>query len=1049
MKFNNVLFLYFVFFTTILNAQVDSTKISPETVGSISMSIRPGSEAGALNIRSQFCPSENFDFRTCEGVISGSTDVGGLFKVKLPPAFGDGNKSWKQENDIWSYTWPYPEGITVNVAAQLVADGLKLVYTLKNTSSNALDTVQLHTCIPTTEAPGFFPEPTVRNGEKIWAELYERLFLWSDGRRFSFAEARLADSESHLAFVYRTAAPVHWGWWVNGSETFNLPLIALTSRDRRHTVALAFNQAIWASSNVGDERACFHLFPWFGRIEPGKSVTVEGRLYILEGGPQAAFDRFQKDFPEITSASLSIGRIGPSTAYSLDANRYRFDELNVANTEFYPIPQDKVTRATYMRWLEESGLIDYAKKPAMGMSGPQNFMPVLAKYVQTKDRALGESIITMLKDYHRALQEEVASKGWFWEFIEEAAFVPLYRKYLIEGGLMKADEPWFQELWLYYCRNLHVWSTAPIEWRGGCHRSMPEALSKGLAAKWYPDIPEAAHWKRYSELVFNDFWKSKDFPQNDTHYFHMTIYMLICCGDQYLDDDRAITDPGMQKLWGRLLMEITPDGAINPYGPNGGWNSTAALRIFILELAAAKTHRPEYRYAAHKAMNYIRYQTSSYNKDIYLTNRETGQNIALAWLATDDSLEPKMPSSGSVMSERIEALRISPADKKTAGRYWQNIDPEPNRGHICCGWVMGDKTVPDKLALRSGWNAGDFFALVELCPVSFPFNPGGIMGLNRWGSTFTQISCSKGHSVENRLLLEDLSGQAPRRYLPDINLYNEDWQKGVMEAQTSSVPLFQDKTNTTFAKVVVGNFLGLPVQYEREFVFIKNGCLVSRETVIFEEPFPARVGPTWNTQNIGPQAGSNWANTFMSAPIASNGHVTMRTPPADLLVWFAPRSDCLLKVVDRREDDPRTEVAPYQLRYEWEGRPLKGQKLTWTEVFWPHQPWKPRPSTSNPGAKPVYDAGEIAATAGASAIEVLRDTIGVTVLRLHFETGKIRWIVFNPGNTVVEIEGLVTDAQFAVIIQLDDKSATAEAVGANRLSLGGIDLLNACPLKTK
>ena len=45
---------------------------------------------------------------------------------------------------------------------------------------------------------------------------------------------------------------------------------------------------------------------------------------------------------------------------------------------------------------------------------------------------------------------------------------------------------------------------------------MPEALAKGLAAKWYPDIAEAAHWKRYAELVWDDFWRVKDLLQNDT-----------------------------------------------------------------------------------------------------------------------------------------------------------------------------------------------------------------------------------------------------------------------------------------------------------------------------------------------------------------------------------------------------------------------------------------------------------------------------------------------------------------------------------------------------
>lgn len=262
--------------------------------GELEISIRPGSKAGGLNVRSPHCPGDVFDFRTCEGVVSGSRDFG-LFKVKLPATFADGNQSWQRSGATWSYTWPYAAGVEVRVAVQPDGDSLKLTYTVKNTGPNALAAVQLHTCIPTTEAPGFCPPPPA--GKTNWMELYQRLRVWSDGQPRRFSETSLGRSEVHLALLRRGAAPVQWGWWVNGPETFDRPLIALTSRDGSATVALAFEQAVWATSNVGDNRACFHLFPWFGRIEPGRSVTVPGRFYVLAGGPQVAFDRAQKDFP--------------------------------------------------------------------------------------------------------------------------------------------------------------------------------------------------------------------------------------------------------------------------------------------------------------------------------------------------------------------------------------------------------------------------------------------------------------------------------------------------------------------------------------------------------------------------------------------------------------------------------------------------------------------------------------------------------------------------------------------------------------------------------
>ncbi len=709
-----------------------------------------------------------------------------------------------------------------------------------------------------------------------------------------------------------------------------------------------------------------------------------------------------------------VERIGPPVLFSPGVERYGFGSPDVTDPRFYPIPQGRVDRAVYMRWLEESGLLDLAGSPAQGMLGPQSFMPVLAKFVQTGDESLGLAIVAMLKDFHRAMQEEVRQEGWVWHFIEEPAFIPLYRRHLIAGGLMTEDEAWFRDLWLFYSRNLHVWASEPIEWRGGCHRSMPEAIAKGLAAQWYPDIPEAAHWRRHGELVLNDFWQHKDVPQNDTGYFPGPLLMLSCCGDEYLGDDRIFTDPGMARFWQRMMVEVTPDGAINPYGPNGGWNSTGALRIFWLEKAAALTRNGEYRYAAHKAMNYILYQTPSMRGDQYLMSRETGQHIALAWLCADDSVEPVCPPAGSLWNERAEAARIPHTDKAIIQERLGNADPDPHRGHACCSWALTGKLWPDKLVLRSGWSPGDLFALVELHPTSFPANPGGIMGLSRWGAPFTQVCSSKGASVENRLLIEDVSGMAERRYHPDSVRIDEEWRSGTMPDIQSELDYFSDTPEATFARLRVRNMDGLPVLYEREFVFAKNRFLATREILTFEESFEARVAPLWNAQNAGPQVGPHWANTFIGAPIGSNGQVEMATPPADLLVWFAPRPECRLQVVDRLEVDPRAEASRAQVRYLWEGEATRGQKLVFTQLLYPHQPYRFRASTNNPGAKASY-ADELQATACASGIRPTQDSPEATVLRVDVGEGPIEWVVFNPGKRSLDLNGAVCTEEFTYI----------------------------------
>jgi hypothetical protein len=702
-----------------------------------------------------------------------------------------------------------------------------------------------------------------------------------------------------------------------------------------------------------------------------------------------------------------VDRIGPPTRYFTDVERYRYGSVDIKNHSFYPIPQDEVTRKSYLRSINAAKPDEIAKEPNRGMDGPKVFMPVLAKYVETGEALWGEAIMAMLKAFHTEMQKQVADRKWFWQFEHPAALIPLYRKCLIQGGLIKEDTAWFRRMWLYYCRNLHVWDTEPVEWRGGCHRSMPEAYSKGLAAKWYPDIPEAESWEHYSKLVFDDFWNTKDVPQNDTGYMMGPLIILICGADQWTGDDRVFTDPDMKRLWDRLMVEVTPDGAINPYGPNGGWNSTSDYRIAMLERIAAKTADGSYRFAAHKLFNYLRYQSRDSNSDTYHLDSQHSWLIALAYLFANDSVEPIQPDSGSFWNKRIEAARIPHTDKALVERLMGNADPRENHGHVCCSWFMTGKEWPDKLILRSGWNPGDFFALVELHPTSFPANPGGIMGMNRWGAPFTQIVTSKGASKENRLLIEDVAGTIRHYYHPEKFRIDEFWQSGTMPDIRSEVSYFEDTSQATFARVRIENLDGLPVLYEREFIFVKNRFLATREIVTFEESFQARVAPLWNTQNIGPQIGSHWANTFISTPVGDNGNRSMKTPPVDLLVWFAPSKDCRLQVVDRFISDPRTRDCPTQIRYMWQGMTQIGQKLAFTQVYYPHLPYRPRASSNNPnpGLKAVYADG-MQATAGAGAITILQDDVEVSVLQFEFEHGQTEYVVFNPKRKRLNIDSI-------------------------------------------
>jgi len=306
------------------------------------------------------------------------------------------------------------------------------------------------------------------------------------------------------------------------------------------------------------------------------------------------------------------------------------------------------------------------------------------------------------------------------------------------------------------------------------------------------------------------------------------------------------------------------------------------------------------------------------------------------------------------------------------------------------------------------------FALVELHPTSVPFNAGSIAGLNRYGAAFTQGITSKGSSVENRLSVVDTSGRAARRVHPDRLRMDEEWRAAKMPDIVSELVFFGERADATFARLRVRNVDGLPAVYEREIVFVKNRFLATRELLTFEESFPARVAPLWNTRNVGPQVGDHWANTFLPSLVASNGNVEMKNPPVDLLVWFAPRPDCRLQVVDRLADDPRAIACPSQVRYLWEGTPAAGETLVFTQLFLPHPPYRPAIRSNQAGAKASY-GDALQATAGASGIQAVRDTVEASVLRVQTEPGLVEWVLFNPTGTDVEFAGGRTRRRFDVV----------------------------------
>ncbi len=732
----------------------------------------------------------------------------------------------------------------------------------------------------------------------------------------------------------------------------------------------------------------------------------------------------------VSSLSESRGpeRIGPAVYYRQDLARY-----GAPDPERTPIPQPPVTREDYYQWLVDSGHFNYGPSPHNHRRYiPRHFTPLLAKYVHDNDPVAGRQCLDALKFYYQALQEDVKQAGWNEQFTDEPGYIGLYRRYLTEGGLLDENrDTWFKDMVLFLNRTMRVWGGQHNFWRGPMHRAQGEGIAKRLAVLWYPDIPEAAVWKKYADEVYDDFWRFRDNPVNDSNYYMLCVMPPLLLGAELTGNREFFTDPGMRKIWDRFMYEVSPDGACIPYGAHDGWNQAAASRLLALELAAKYTGDGRYRFAATRIFNYMRYQQERIKTHHMAMGPYSTEKLAVVYLLADDTLKPVPPEGGSQVLYHREMLRVK--SKEAAGKYFAKfgqapLDPDPLLNNVDCAMINTPETKPWKLILRSGWNPGDFFAEVDLYPRHDPLNPPGILGMTRWGACLGMPINAKGSSDENRLMIEDLSGSAPLRFNTDPDLQDKFYQE-------VEIPEFADLKGATFATVQVTNYQGFPVTYTREFLFLKNRFLVTRDLPLFEEGFLAQVAPIYNTQNVGPQLGENYANTFFDAPRQSSADLL--NPPVDLLVWFAPRENCRLQVVDRTAIDVRAMDVPVQVRYAWRGLTQAGQRLLFTQVLYPHKAGMQLARSNAPGAARPAD---LAGTAGADGIQALRDTPELTVLRFSLDPDRVEWLVSNPGGGEVKEGGLATDARYLYLDTLKGEVKSVSAVGATFAALEGKEI---------
>ncbi len=470
------------------------------------------------------------------------------------------------------------------------------------------------------------------------------------------------------------------------------------------------------------------------------------------------------------------------------------------------------------------------------------------------------------------------------------------------------------------------------------------------------------------------------------------------------DWEAFLENKGFRKTLARYVEMVSPSGACPPFASCSGWPEVGAS-MWAYEWMSRLTRDGRFRWTSHRIAEYY-YNHLNHRANQYHGPYDTARaNFVMAYLLADDSVPPTQPPAGSRLTWR-HPLESVPLDQ---------LRKRPGTSPMA---MVADRWIPDKVVLSSGNDPQSLWGLVELLPVAGHGGevPGNLIALVQHDAA---LLAGQGYyentpDFQNLLWIEDLDGLAadPRPV-------------------ATEVPLFVDDPAFTCVRIRTTAYQHLPVTYTRDLVFCKNAFLVVKDRARFDSTMKVRLGPCFQTRNLGPQCGQNWFNAYYDDLYYTGlglgrGVQAIRNPAWDLLVYFTPRADRTHTVVDRYLENPYR-CSPVQMRQVWSGMVQAGEEITFTSVLLPHAP----SFTPKDLVEPPADSKE------SKRIEVLQDDDHVSVVKAISETdpwNKIRsetWVLLNDTGQSVKAGPLESDARVAVV------SLASDGTIRDRAAVGG------------
>lgn len=180
-----------------------------------------------------------------------------------------------------------------------VADGAELALRVTNRTSHAWpETAGIIPCWNPGQVPGTNPSMPKPLNPRFSDPWRRNTYYVSRGGLTPLDSRAIHFNAAVRAAADRSAEGGRFAWsnkWPTSEENATAGLIVRESEDGRWVTGVAWQDFVSVQGH--NPWYCMHNCVRVGPLEPGKSRTVRGRLYLFPGDKEECLARFQRDFP--------------------------------------------------------------------------------------------------------------------------------------------------------------------------------------------------------------------------------------------------------------------------------------------------------------------------------------------------------------------------------------------------------------------------------------------------------------------------------------------------------------------------------------------------------------------------------------------------------------------------------------------------------------------------------------------------------------------------------------------------------------------------------